>query len=623
MSQSSASVSTLNSVKASKQVSPAHENGRVIEYQPAPAEISKPTLTTSGQPSRSLRMQYRYVRSLVWAFGLMLRLLFWHVLVDNVLGWHRLVERGKMHRWRYYARHFRTFAISMGGVMIKLGQFISTRVDMLPPEVTAELAGLQDEVPSVRFKNIRRVIEDDLGPIEQRFAWINKEPVAAASLGQVHRAQLLNGERVVVKVRRPGIERIVHTDLAALRIVARVANRLRYVNRRADANALIEEFGRVLLEELSYKNEAYNAVRFYEMFQENPGVYVPVVYHQHSSDRVLTMEDVTSIKINDHDAIKAAGVNLKAVANRLIDTYMTQVFDKRFFHADPHPGNLFVYPLPVEDEQTDFGDTGRPFYLIFVDFGMTGTLTERISAGLVNTMAAIITRDSRKLVRSYAELGFLLPDADLARIEEATEAAFDQVWGMNMTEIRDMDFAEVQALSGEFNDLLYDMPFYLPQDFIYLTRTVGILSGMSTSLDEDYNPWQELQRHWQGLIRNGIASATGDTMSLESLLTQQGTKTLMNLGQTLVQRAVNPTAELVNRIESGNVTFHVEQSNQMQRQMARIEAQSRRTTRAVLAGSALISATLLHVNGEPVLAAGAFAVAMVWFAGVLLGNDGR
>ena len=621
MSQSSASVSTLNSVRASEQPNPARHNGRVIEYQPAPEAISKPELTTQGRPSRSLRMQYRYLRSLVWAFGLMLRLLFWHVLVDTVLGWHRFAERGKMDRWRYYARHFRVFAISMGGVMIKLGQFVSTRVDILPPEVTAELAGLQDEVPSVRFKNIRRVIETDLGPLEHRFAWINEEPVAAASLGQVHRAQLLNGDRVVVKVRRPGIERIVHTDLAALRIVARVANMLRYVSRRADANALIEEFGRVLLEELSYKNEAYNAVRFYDMFQENPGVYVPVVYHQHSSDRVLTMEDVTSIKINDHEEIKAAGINLKAVANRLIDTYMTQVFDKRFFHADPHPGNLFIYPLPVDDEQADFGEEGRPFYLIFVDFGMTGTLTEKISAGLVNTMAAIIARDAHKLVSSYAELGFLLPSADLTRIEEATEAAFDQVWGMKMTEIRDMDYAEVQALSGEFNDLLYDMPFYLPQDFIYLSRTVGILSGMSTSLDPNYNPWQELQRHWTGLVKNGIASATGNNMSLESILAQQGTQTLMNLGQTLVQRAVNPTAALVNRIESGSVTFQVEQSNQMQRQMARIEAQSRRTTRAVLAGSALISATLLYINGEPILAAGGFSIAALWFVGVFVGND--
>ena len=476
-------------------------------------------------------------------------------------------------------------------------------------------------MPSVRFKDIRKVIEADLGPLERRFAWINERPVAAASLGQVHRAELLNGDRVVVKVRRPGIERLVHTDLAALRIVARMANLLPYVRRRADARALIEEFGRVLLEELSYKNEAYNAVRFYEMFQDNPGVYVPVVYHQHSSDRVLTMEDVTSIKINDHDAIRAAGVNLKAVANRLIDTYMTQVFDKHFFHADPHPGNLFVYPLPVEDEDADFGAAGRPFYLIFVDFGMTGTLTEKISAGLVNTMAAIISRDARKLVNSYAELGFLLPGADLARIEEATKAAFDQVWGMNMTEIRDMDYADVQALSGEFNDLLYDMPFYMPQDFIYLTRTVGILSGMSTSLDENYNPWQELQKHWQGLIKNGIASTSGDSVSLESMLTQQGTQALLNLGQTLVQRAVNPAAALVSRIESGSMTFHVEQSTQVQRQMARIEGQMRRTTRAVLSGSVLISATLLYVNGEMVLAAGAAVLAGVGFLSMVLGND--
>ncbi|HLV37606.1 MAG TPA: AarF/UbiB family protein, partial [Spirillospora sp.] len=488
----SASVSAANGAKSS-----APDNGyHPPQYQPEqPAIAEPPPLTAPVVRRRTLAMQVRYVRSLVWAFGLLLRILFWHYLMENVLGLHTWVERGNLRRWKAYAREFRGFAIAMGGVMIKLGQFISTRVDVLPPEVLVELAGLQDEVPSVPFAKLRAVIEADIGKISEKFAWIDEQPVAAASLGQVHRARLLNGDRVVVKVRRPGIDEICYTDLAALRIIGRVMMWFPFVSRRANASALIEEFGRVLLEELSYQHEAYNAARFHALFADNPYVYVPVVYAEYSSDRVLTMEDVTSIKITDFEAMEAAGINRRAVADRLIDTYLTQVFKERYFHADPHPGNLFVYPLPDDHRN----GKGRPFYLIFVDFGMTGTLDEKITAGMINTMAALIARDPKKLVQSYAELGFILPGADMARIEEAAQIAFNRVWGMSMTEIRDMDYKDMQALGKQFNELLYDMPFYVPQDFLYLGRTLSILSGMATSLDPDYNIWQEVQRFWNVL----------------------------------------------------------------------------------------------------------------------------
>ncbi len=566
-------------------------------------------------------MQYRYVRSLVWGFGLMLRLLFWHFLLEYLLGMHDFVERGNLRRWRRYAREFRQFAISMGGVMIKLGQFISTRVDMLPPEVTQELAGLQDEVPSVPFEQLRAVIEADLGPVHERFAWIEETPVAAASLGQVHRAQLLKGDRVVVKVQRPGIDHTCYTDLAALRVIARVMMRFRFVSRRTDAVTLVDEFGRVLLEELSYKHEAYNAARFHAMFADNPGVYVPIVYAEHSSDRVLTMEDVTSIKINDFAAMEAAGINRRAVADRLIDTYLTQVFRERFFHADPHPGNLFVYPLPDDHPDGRTSAEGRPFYLIFVDFGMAGTLTESITAGMINTMAAVITRDPQKLVRSYAQLGFILPSANMDRIEEAAQLAFNQVWGMSMTEMRDMSYSDMQALGRQFNDLLYDMPFYVPQDFIYLARTLSILSGMATSLDPTYNVWHELQRFWNVLVRESVISTGGENLSFERMVGRQGAQMLLEAGQKLVQRAVNPTGEIVGRIERGDLRFQVEQTPQMQRHIARLELQERRTTRAVMAGSVLISATLLYTAGHVVLTAIAFSIAGLLFLSIFMADE--
>lgn len=572
-------------------------------------------------------MQYRFVKSLVFAGWLMARLLFWYYFVERILGRGEYIERTNMQRWVGYTRQFHNFAVSMGGVMIKLGQFISTRIDILPPEIIAELEGLQDEVPSVPYKAIRAEIERELGAIPDRYKWVNEEPVAAASLGQVHRAELLNGDRVVVKVQRPGIDKIVYTDLAALRIVAAVAMRFRFINRRADTRGLAEEFGRVLLEELSYEHEARNAQRFSRMFKNDMGVYVPHVYTEHSTDRVLTLEDVTTIKLSDYEAMEAAGINRKVVANRLMDTYLTQIFRERFFHADPHPGNLFVYPLPVEDKNANFGAEGRPFYLIFIDFGMTGTLTEKITAGLVNTLGATLSRDPRKLVRGYAELGFILPGSDLERIEEAAVAAFNQVWGLSMAEMRNIDLDEMADLGREFTDLLYDMPFYMPQDFIYLARAVGILSGMCTSLDPQFNPWHELQSHSQDVLKMALPKTEnggGLPGVLTSILSGNGAGALLEIGQSVLSRAILPSNgssnALLERAERGELRFQVDPSSKFTRQLVRVENQERRTTRAVIFGSLLVASTLLYTNGDTALAIAGYLASATSFISILFSN---
>ena len=594
--------------------------------QEMPETLPPPTYHEIPRRRRSFSLQYRFIRTLSWAFWLMIRLLFWYYVVDHLLSRHEYVQCTNTQRWQGYAREFRSFAVSMGGVMIKLGQFISTRFDVLPPEILEELAGLQDSVPSIPFPKIRAVIEDELGPIDARYQQISEVPVAAASLGQVHRARLLNGEKVVVKVQRPGIDQICYTDLAALRIVGRVAMLFRFVRRRADTGALVEEFGRVLLEELSYRQEAINAVRFAKMFKNDLGVYVPHVYTDHCTDHVLTLEDVTSIKITDYEAIEAAGISRKVVAKRLMHTYLKQIFEDRFFHADPHPGNLFVYPLPVEDEQADFGEEGRPFYLIFIDFGMTGSLTEKITAGLINTLGAVFTRNPQKMVQSYVDLGFLLPGADIQRIEEATVMAFNQVWGLSMAELRDIDFDEIATLGKEFNDLLYDMPFYVPQDFIYLGRAISILSGMCTTLDSSFNPWKDLQEHAQYLFRDTLASTGASTgiAPLDSLLNGNAPQALLEIGQTLIKRAIDPNAgqnAIIQRLESGDVKFHVEAGYKLQRQLGRVEHQERITTRAVIFGSLLISSTLLYVNGDIAIAVVGYVFSGITFLTLIFNSS--
>jgi predicted unusual protein kinase regulating ubiquinone biosynthesis (AarF/ABC1/UbiB family) len=550
---------------------------------------------------RSLRLQVRFLRGVVFAAWLFVRAIFWFVYVKRYLP--DYIEQSSVKRWQRYAREYRGFATSMGGVFIKLGQFMSTRVDIIPETIVNELRGLQDEVPTLDFKVIRRVLDQELGSIERRFEWIEETPIAAASLGQAHRAKLHTGERVVIKIQRPRIREICYTDLATVRIVSRVAGRIPFIARRANTVGLVREFGAGLLEELSYYHEARNARRFYEIFKNDMGVYIPEIHLEHSTDHVLTMEDVTSLKLNEPESLVAAGISPKDVAKRLMDTYLTMIFEQRVFHADPHPGNLFIYPLPVDDVQpyVDRGG-GRPFYLIFIDFGMTGRLTREITEGIVSTLGAVVSRDPDRLVDSYAKLGFILPGADLRRIKEAAKAAFDAVWGMNMSELREQSFEDASRLAFEFNDLIKSMPFYLPQDFIYLGRTVSILSGMATSLDPTFNPWHEIEPYTRKLISNGFLGADAVTRQ---------TSAPALIGDTVrgalkeVMRAttpINPTLQLIEELRSGDLRVTSDPSYSYKLYMARMESRSRAQSRAILFGAALIASAVFYVNGEVMLA---------------------
>lgn len=273
--------------------------------------------------------------------------LWWYELVLPRMGLSSVANRTRTNRLKNIARSFQKLALDLSGLLIKLGQFMSTRLDVLPPVITKELEGLQDEVPAVPFDLIRALAEKELGmPLESIFSQVDPEPLAAASLGQVHRATLseLDAQdtgilNVILKIQRPGIDQIVDVDLSALRRVAGWLSRISLVNKRADAPALMDEFAQTCLEEIDYLNEAANAERFAENFADNPRVRVPLVVWERSTRRVLTQEDVTNIKITDLDALIAAGISPEAVANEFAAVMFDQVFIHGFFHADPHPGN--------------------------------------------------------------------------------------------------------------------------------------------------------------------------------------------------------------------------------------------------------------------------------------------
>jgi predicted unusual protein kinase regulating ubiquinone biosynthesis (AarF/ABC1/UbiB family) len=549
--------------------------------------------------------QVRYWRTLIFSASVAVNIIIWEIILAKVLG-ERVVGRNRSTRLRRYARRFRRLAATMGGVMIKLGQFVSARVDVMPEEIIEELSGLQDEVPPEDFGDIQDVIEEELGAsINHVYADFERQPKAAASLGQVHAARLNSGERVVVKVQRPNIEKLIATDLAALRVVARWLMLWKLISRRANVPALTEEFARTLWEEIDYEAEMDNADRFREMFADDMQVYVPSLYRGHSNIRVITMEDVTSLKITDTQAIDAAGVNRTEAARKLSDMYLQMIFDHGFFHADPHPGNIFLYPLPDEAIEKMYGRRNgfesRPFYIVFVDFGMVGHITERIQEGLREFVIAVGTRDTRRLVDAYRKLDILLPGADLARIEQAHDEAFDLVWGRSTMEVAQMSQDELEAIAMKYSDLLFDMPFQVPQDFIYLGRALGILSGITVQLDEDFNPWENVGKYAQKLIQRQTRSTN---------VVQE----LANIGGRAIGLP-NRLGTVAERLERGDIDVRVRPNPATQRELRRIEYAARGVNRSVVFAAFLITATLFFVNGFTVVGIVGYVIsAVAWLA---------
>jgi predicted unusual protein kinase regulating ubiquinone biosynthesis (AarF/ABC1/UbiB family) len=436
------------------------------------------------------RSRYRRVRR--WFARVFLHVVWYDVVLQRPLL--RRFRPEPLPRWRRIAREYRSLAVELGGVLIKLGQYLSTRVDVLPVEVTRELAGLQDQVPALPFEEIARRVESDFRrPLDELFESVDPVPVGAASLAQAHRAVLPGGpggQSAVVKVLRPGIERLVETDLAAISTATRWLKGWRLVRQRVDVDGLLDEFARITREELDLTREAANAERFAEIFRGDPGILVPGVHRELTARHTLTLEDVGYLRISDHEAIRRAGISLPEVARRLYRAYMEQIFVHHFVHCDPHPGNLFVRPLPPEEGGGDEASgNGRPFQIAFVDFGMMVTIPERLRAALREVAIAVGTRDAVRLVRAYSDAGVLLPGADLRRIEQVHRDLYDKFWGVKLADLQGVALTEARSMILEYRDVIYSAPFQFPVDLLFATRAVGLLAGMSTGLDSDFDPW--------------------------------------------------------------------------------------------------------------------------------------
>jgi predicted unusual protein kinase regulating ubiquinone biosynthesis (AarF/ABC1/UbiB family) len=512
-------------------------------------------------------LRLRYWRITLFFARLISSFIWWEILLKH-LGFRKWVRSTRSNRFRDSAVRFRKLAIRMGGVMIKVGQFLSARLDVLPPEVTDELSGLQDEVPPEDFTSIRKLAELELGGrLEEKFAFFDPAPLAAASLGQVHRARLRADTPdvgpfidVVVKIQRPFIDQLIEVDLSALRRVAGWLKHYRPIHEHADIPALLEEFTTTLREEVDYIAEGGNADRFRENFKDDPRVHVPRVVWSLTTRRVLTLEDVYAIKITDYTGITAAGIDRAAVATVLLDTYLKQIFEDGIFHADPHPGNLFVTPT--------HGNAEPGWKLTFVDFGMVGRVPPDLRNGLREAVIAVGTRDAARVVKAYQQLGVLLPGADLKLIEQAESMVFDRFWGMSMKEIRQIKPEEIRDIGHRFRGLMLEMPFQVPNNLLMLVRTVAILSGMCTGLDPDFNLWNQLSPYATKLVAEEATSGMnvwldelGDILRVLLSLPGQSSRVLAQVeaGNLVVQvpqisRQVSALGSAVNKL-TGSVIF--------------------------------------------------------------------
>ena len=413
--------------------------------------------------AEAIAQQYRYkpwqlfgrTFVIIWSLGLFLLSLLWD-------KWTKQEEANKYQR----ASELRQILTRLGPTFIKVGQALSTRPDLVRRDFLDELVKLQDQLPPFDNDIAFAIIETELGmSVEKAYREISPTPVAAASLGQVYKAILPTGEEVAVKVQRPGLRALLSLDLYLMRWAAQKFGRLLPLNLGHDLTLIVDEFGTKLFEEIDYQNEGRNAEKFATNFQNNPEVKVPSIYWRYSGRRVLTLEWIDGYKLTDTENIKALGLDPNNIVKIGVTSGLQQLLEHGFFHADPHPGNLFAT------------FDGR---MAYIDFGMMDQLEEETKETLASCVVDLINKDYENLASNFVKLGFLTPETDIKPIIPALERVLGNAIGQR---VGDFNF---RTITDDFSELMYEYPFRIPAKFALIIRSLVTQEGAALTLDPNF-----------------------------------------------------------------------------------------------------------------------------------------
>ena len=363
------------------------------------------------------------------------------------------------------AEHLLETLLTLGPTFIKLGQLLSTRPDVLPPEYVEVLSELQDEVPPAPWSEARVVVEDELGPVSEEFEEFDTDAISGASLGQVYSARI-DGQPVAVKVRRPGIEALVNADLRVIRWTLPVLVRFVGEGRAFSLRNLADEFAETIREEMDYEREGRMLEEIGANFEETDGVRVPDLIASHSGPKVLTMEYVGGTKISDIEELDRKGIDRSELAKTLQEAYLQMIIEDGVFHADPHPGNL-----AVRDDGT----------IVFYDFGMSDSVAPYIQDSIVEFYVAVANQDIDGILDTLVAMGTLSPDADRETMGEIMELAIEDARGQDIEQYR------VNRILSQVEDTIYEFPFRLPRDLALVMRVATVVEGVCVTLDEDFD----------------------------------------------------------------------------------------------------------------------------------------
>jgi predicted unusual protein kinase regulating ubiquinone biosynthesis (AarF/ABC1/UbiB family) len=469
------------------------------------------------------------------------------------------------------AREFTALAMRMGGFMIKLGQHYGSRVDILPREYTAELSKLQDSVTAEEPAAVLEAVELEFGrPVSSLYAHFEPTPLAAASLGQVHEARLKDGTKVAVKVLRPGIEALIQSDFGSLKTVLNLLDRFTPLGDMLDINEFYQDFRATISAELDYLQEGRNAEAFQENFLLNRHVEIPRIYWDLTTRRVLTMEYMDGVKIDDLDALDRAGIDRHELAVNLLELYVQMVLRDGFYHADPHSGNIFI-----SHEEGHLGN------ILLLDFGMVGTLPTLAREGFGDFAQAFILKQPERMTQALLALGFIRADADLTVLNKALAPLLDRMLARRAGRREPLG----AGLAEDLQELIYEQPFLLPGNVTFLGKALILTMSQCMRLD----PQMDVLGEVTALVRGsrGADAVGGEADERAPSFLEAAGRALQDLLPALLNLAA--AGEKMNKGELVVRLSRVQEN----RIMDRLTASTRGIVATIIGATLLISGVLL------------------------------